>query len=523
MAGCGEHVISMEELLSKKVNVVITEAGETSRGRDNSGLRRRIIEIGEEACELKKKRFEKLRKAASDHLSINTPNGGQNATPKIQKVPLLLQDHKHFDKYFKPRIVAIGPIHHGEPKYKRAEVYKLRMASYFVKDSGRKDDILYDIVEKNIEQLRQCFDEKVTEKYSDQALAWMLFVDGCAILQSIHCAVSNNCKDWTMKYDLMAFTKQDLFLLENQLPYQLLVDLMNSSAKKAELEKCIPIFINQQAVYNKSQPCENGLPTTERPIHLLDLLRTKIMKGNRQSTNGPIKAGDKSKSTNTIQSFLRLLSCKRRLRESEDSKQNGERLKLTYRNVEELRAAGIYMRCNDSEDPLTTIRFNRLLGFYPGYLWLSPITVDDAMGPKFLNLIAYEMCPDFYNKFEITSYILFLDSLIDNIKDVMVLRNKGILKNCLGSDEEVARLFNEIGTDLVPDPDAYGDVKDAIQRHYDAKWMNWIAEALHEHFRSPWTFMAFSAAIIVLSLTFIQTWFAIFKEDAGNSRPRVRR
>ncbi|XP_041026651.1 UPF0481 protein At3g47200-like [Juglans microcarpa x Juglans regia] len=479
----------MEGLLSKKVNVVITEAGETSRGRDNSGLRRRILEIGEEASELKKKRFEKLRKSKPDHPSINTPNGGQKATPKIQKVPLLLQDHKHFDKYFKPRIVAIGPIHHGEPKYEPAEAYKLRMAYSFVEDSRTKDEILYDIVEKNIEQLRQCFDDKVTEKYSDQALAWMLFVDGCAILQSIHCAVSNNCKDWTMKYDLMAFTKQDLFLLENQLPYQLLVDLMNSSAKIAELEKCITIFINQQAVYSKSQPSQNGLPTTERPIHLLDLLRTKIMKGNPQS---------------------------------DDSKQNGERLKLTYRNVEELRAAGIYMNCNDSDDPLTTIRFNRLLGFYPGYLWLSPITVDDGMGPKFLNLIAYEMCPDFYNKFEITSYILFLDSLIDNIKDVMELRNKGILKNCLGSDKEVARLFNEIGTDLIPDPDAYGDVKDAIQRHYDATCMNWIAEAFHEHFRSPWAIMAFSAAIIVLSLTFIQTWFA-FKEDRGNSRPRVRR
>ncbi|XP_041026696.1 UPF0481 protein At3g47200-like [Juglans microcarpa x Juglans regia] len=490
MAGSGERVISMEELLSKKVNVVITEAGEISRSRDNSDLRRRSIEIGEEACELKKKRFEELRKSApDDHPSINTPNGGQKATPKIQKVPLLLQDHKHFDKYFKPRLVAIGPIHHGEPKYKPAEAYKLRMASYFVKDSGRKDEILYDIVENNIEQLRQCFDDKVTEKYNDQALAWMLFVDGCAILQSIHCAVSNDWKDWKMKYDLMAFATQDLFLLENQLPYQLLVDLMNSSAKRVKLEKSITDFINQQA-YGKSQPSQNGLPTTVRPIHLLDLLRTKIMKGNPQS---------------------------------DDRELNRKRLKLTYRNVEELRAAGIYMRCNDSDDdPLTTIRFNRLLGFYPGYLWLSPIIVDDAMGPKFLNLIAYEMCPDFYNKFEITSYILFLDSLIDNIKDVMELRNKGILKNCLGSDKEVARLFNEIGTDLIPDPDAYGHVKHAIQRHYDAKWMTWIAEALHEHFRSPWTFMAFSAAIIVLCLTFLQTWFA-FKEARGNSRPRVRR
>ncbi|KAG2690311.1 hypothetical protein I3760_09G180200 [Carya illinoinensis] len=499
MAGSREHLISVEDLLSRKLNLVATEAGETSRGRDISGLQMRTIELeDQEACELKKRRFEKLREAG-DHLRLNTPNGGQKAIPKIQKVPVLLQDHEHFDKYFKPRIVALGPIHHDAEKYKPAEEYKLIMTNCFVRESGKDDEVLYNVVENNIKQLRQCFDEKVTEKYSDQALAWMLFVDGCAILQSIHYAVTSACKDWIMKYDLMAFGTQDLFLLENQLPYQLLVDLMKSSVNKGELEKSITKFMNSQIWHAKAKPSMRKLRITETPIHLLDLLRTLII--------------SKSKSSSPVEEKERDDGAAARLLSKLQS--------YSYRNVEELRSAGIHVK--PSDNPLTTITFKKSNKFFSSAsLFLSPIKVDDSLGPKFLNLIAYEMCPGFCNKLEITSYILFLDSLIDDIKDVMRLRNEGILMNHLGSDGEVAQLFNEIGTGLVPDPEAYREVKDAIQTHYNTKWKAWIGEARHEHCRTPWTVLAVSAAILILGLTFIQTWFA-FKEDTGNSRPRVPR
>ncbi|KAG6642889.1 UPF0481 protein At3g47200-like [Carya illinoinensis] len=513
MAGSTEHVISVEELLSRKINFVATEAGETSRGRDISGLQMRTIELqDEEACELKKE-FEKLREAG-DHLSLNSPNGGQRAIPKIQKVPLLLRDHQHFAKYFEPRIVALGPIHHGTEKYQPAEKYKLIMTNCFVKESGKDDEVLYNVVKKNIKQLRQCFQQEVTKNYSDQALAWMLFVDGCAILQSMHCAATSACKDWKMKYDLMAFGTQDLFLLENQLPYQLLQDLMDSSANKGELEKSITKFMYSQIILDgKAKPSMDKLGITETPIHLLDRLRTlMIISKSRSSTPGEDKGRED------------------KIKEEQDGAAPPTRKSKTeimpmesysYRNVVELRSAGIHVKPSDA-DLLTTITFKKPNHiFSTAKLILSPIKVDDSMGPKFLNLIAYEMCPDFYNKLEITSYILFLDSLIDNIHDVTRLRNEGVLTNHLGSDEEVARLFNEIGTDLVPDPEAYREVRNDIQTYYNSKLNKWIAEARHEHCRTPWTVLAVSAAILILGLTFLQTWFA-FKDDVGNSRPRVR-
>jgi hypothetical protein len=93
--------------------------------------------------------------------------------------------------------------------------------------------------------------------------------------------------------------------------------------------------------------------------------------------------------------------------------------------------------------------------------------VDDSTGPKFMNLIAYEMCLDFENDFGITSYISFLDSLIDEVNDVKDMRKAQVLHNFLGSDQEVADLFNAIGTDLVPNAEAYKDVKIQIQKYYE--------------------------------------------------------
>uniref|UniRef100_A0A2N9F1K8 Uncharacterized protein n=1 Tax=Fagus sylvatica TaxID=28930 RepID=A0A2N9F1K8_FAGSY len=72
---------------------------------------------------------------------------------------------------------------------------------------------------------------------------------------------------------------------------------------------------------------------------------------------------------------------------------------------------------------------------------------------------------------------------------------------CLGSDAEVAQLFNEIGTDLVPNIEIYSDVKSEIQNHYNNTLRTWIAQFIHDRFSSPWACMAFTVAIIGLALT----------------------
>ncbi|KAJ8534221.1 hypothetical protein K7X08_007545 [Anisodus acutangulus] len=109
-------------------------------------------------------------------------------------------------------------------------------------------------------------------------------------------------------------------------------------------------------------------------------------------------------------------------------------------------------------------------------LTLPPITTDDSTKSEFLNLVAYEACPDTPDDFGVTSYICFMESLIDHAEDVKELRSKGVLLNFLGSDQEVADLFNEIARDLVPNPHAFVDVKNKIEDHYKNRGKIWIAE-----------------------------------------------
>ena len=430
-------------------------------------------------------------------------NPKNSPPPKIQKVIFLLRaDTKEFEKYYEPKVVSLGPIHHGKPKYQLAEKYKIVLTSEFVKGSGKDIRVLYKKIEENIKELRDCFEEEVTQNYDDVALACLLFVDGCAILQYIYCHTNNMFEELNIKTDSVAFGQQDLFLLENQLPYRLLKWLMSLSVKKKDLKKSIEAYIEMHI----------NVPVDQHSMFCLDwLLEILWHRSKRQQEENEAKESSSSIAKQRehihLLDYLRTRLLDKRI----DHKLNQNKLIQhwqSYRNVQELRAAGIHMvRSKSKKCCLSDISFTTRACL--GYLILPPIKVDDSTRPMFLNLIAYEMCLDFKNDFGVTSYISFLDSLIDEANDVKMLRKAEVLYNFLGSDEEVAKLFNEIGTDLVPNFEIYNSVRSQIQEHYKNKWTTWMAEFYQNHFSSPWTIFAFCGVLVGVGLTAIQTWFAV--------------
>uniref|UniRef100_A0A2N9FPM3 Uncharacterized protein n=1 Tax=Fagus sylvatica TaxID=28930 RepID=A0A2N9FPM3_FAGSY len=448
MAG-NEHVISMEEFHSRYSVRRVT--GETSSSAADEA-ETKSIQIQTTTLEA---RVQTIREAKEN------VNNKSHLIPKIQKVIFFLRDEKDLTKYYEPRVVSLGPIHHRNPKYQLGEQYKLLLTYEFVKGSEKMINDLYEKIKEKIKDLRDCFKREVTVDYDDEELAW-----------------------------LVAFGQQDLFLLENQLPYRLLKWLMSWSENEDELKDSIERYIQRQVIVReegkreKEESCDSKEKPQEQKtisvdpgsehIHLLDYLRTSLLD----------KRIDKINQNKQIQPWQ------------------------SYRNVEELRAAGILMECSKSKKCcLSDISFTTRACL--GYLILPPIIVDDSTRPMFLNLIAYEMCLDFENDFGVTSYISFLDSLIDERNDVKMLRKAGVLYNCLGSDKEVAKLFNEIGTDLVPNTQIYSNVRLQIQEHYKNKWMTWMAQFYQNHFSSPWTIFAFCGVLVGLGLTGIQTWLAV--------------
>ena len=225
---------------------------------------------------------------------------------------------------------------------------------------------MYMVIKNNIEQLRKCFDEEVIHNYhDDEALSWMLFVDGCATLKFIHSVVEKKDKRFQIKNGQLAFVQRDLFLLENQLPYRILADLIQNSNESEKLRESVQSFIDMQSMTRKTQE----KPPNKKPVHLLDLLRNRLL-GSTSISHGNYS-------------------------DQEDWH--------SFRNVQELKAVGIHLK-SSKDRCLGNITFTQIWKFYGGILSLPPITVNDSTVPKFFNLMAYELSSDFENDYGVTSY-----------------------------------------------------------------------------------------------------------------------
>ncbi|XP_045807907.1 UPF0481 protein At3g47200-like [Trifolium pratense] len=449
----------------------------------------------------------------------------RSSKPKIQRVPQHLRDRKKFKQHYSPKLVSIGPIHHGNENLKLGEKYKLVWAAQYIKDYTvcTPQDLHKKIVD-NINILKRLFADDVLsltgvslEGFSslDEKLSWMLFVDGCSLLNILLCNAD-------LKDDHDILVTMDVLLLENQLPYLVLkllwknddqhdelIDIMKNFLKytdwatpenetksdnsvtpdnnmtlrsvRSRIQACFSVLNKKKEEEEQQQQQQHSVSIqneSELPAHLLDFQRKIILTKSSSKTKGN--------------------------QDKKSSKKNTEM--ITYRNIQDLRAVGIKLKSSTTRSP-KDIDFRE--GWFAAKLILPEIVVGDTTMVSFLNLIAYEMCPDFENNYGISSFVAFMDSLIDYPEDVRKLRSEGILLNHLGSDEEVANLFNIISMDLVFDSKTYCQVTEKIHKHYCHKYKTWIALGIHTYFKNPWTFIAFLAAFVALSLTFIQTWFAI--------------
>ncbi|XP_057983218.1 UPF0481 protein At3g47200-like [Malania oleifera] len=370
--------------------------------------------------------------------------------PRIQKVPRMLRKIESNENCYEPQVVSIGPYHHGKLELEAVEKLKVPMARDYIESSytsklSVRD--MYDKVAAVAVEARQCYAKDATEGLDDEAFAQMMFLDGCFILQFIYCYEENKRGEMKMRSLNIAFVQRDLFLLENQLPFLVLEELVNLRFEQKEginkinsfiehtralpppgkpgwrhrIENCIDRcnFLKKPLENSKKQPVHE-----EGPAHLLDLLRAQLI--DLQDKKIATKSNDRSS------------------------------LSYSYQSVKELKAAGIEFRPSKTQR-FTDIKFEHCC--VRGFLKLPAVIVDDSFKSILLNLVAYKACPDAPDDLGVTSYICFMDSLIDHAEDVKELRSEGILMSCLGSDQQVADLFNDIANNLVDNRELYMEVK----------------------------------------------------------------
>ncbi|KAL1292902.1 hypothetical protein HN51_053457 [Arachis hypogaea] len=422
-------------------------------------------------------------------------NNQISSTPKIQRVPLFWRQKTSFYEYCIPTMISFGPIHHGNKNLKQqGQHLKSQWTSLYIEEyskevgpcNGNKQEAanyLYGVVGDNIVELKELFAEDVIEGYNDEELTWMLLEDGCSLLYYMDHVNAQHPEELNLKLDQLMYIGRDIPLLENQLPIKLLQLL--SKTQGADLEYLITNFMSM------GEGKRRRMTSITIPIrnHILDFLRSSYfhteIEQNIPNQNGGIQ-----------------MPCPR-----PRPRPRSSLVWQTYKNIRDLKKSGIQVKVNK--------RFG-------GELTL-PLWVFSSVTPYFFrNLIAYEMCPDFRNSFECCCYLSFMDSLIDNAEDVKELRSAGVIQNLVESDEEVAKFFNDIGhhfpakmfnqiytTDAIPISKKYIQVRRQIQEHYSSRWRTFLAETQSTYFSSPWSLLAFLAALSGLILAVLQTWYTI--------------
>ena len=149
--------------------------------------------------------------------------------------------------------------------------------------------------------------------------------------------------------------------------------------------------------------------------------------------------------------------------------------------------------------------------FEGGVLKIPNFTVDDYTESTLLNLIAFERCHILAGR-DITSFVAFMDDIIDDSRDIKLLSSKGIIDNVIGSDKEAADLFNKMAKNLIFDLDGkLGKVYGELIDYSNTSWHKWRANLTQTYFRNPWAIISVIAAFLLFSLTTVQTIFTILK------------
>ncbi|CAB4286770.1 unnamed protein product [Prunus armeniaca] len=105
-----------------------------------------------------------------------------------------------------------------------------------------------------------------------------------------------------------------------------------------------------------------------------------------------------------------------------------------------------------------------------------------------------------------------MSCLIRTPEDVSFLCDKKIVENYLGTDEEVVHFFKNLGKGVVFDinksylRNSFKEVNEYHRNTWHVRWEGFRSK----YFGTPWSFLSAVAAVILLLLTAIQAFFAVY-------------
>ncbi|XP_042503537.1 UPF0481 protein At3g47200-like isoform X2 [Macadamia integrifolia] len=430
----------------------------------------------------------------------------------IYRVPEKLR--KINEEAYTPQLVSIGPFHHGKENLRAMETHKWQYLHSFI---YRKPDIALPEYVKTMKQIeertRQCYSESVSIN-SDEFVTMML-VDGCFILEFLlrnlplelsHREDPLSSTDW-----LSSAIKCDFILLENQLPFFVLERLykLNQGDGLHSLIKIIRFSFSRMVPEE-----EQVLRQNSKCSKVKQMLASVCNCCSSSSSCAMLRENGETDSVSTVEMpdlVFRTFQVKHLLDFLRDcyipslpKMSLGNEKELEFpNNVTTLHEAGVKFEVVTGKCLLD-------ISFKEGVLAIPCINIQDWTESLLRNMICFEQLHCVAPRY-ITDYASLLDSFIDSSKDVILLREHGIIKSLLGDHEQVSLLFNKLVKEVNVDAgDFYFcDICQDLNAYYRVIWHSWKANLRHTYFNTPWTVISVLAAAVLLVLTLLQTIYTI--------------
>ncbi|KAL6008823.1 hypothetical protein ACLOJK_022049 [Asimina triloba] len=476
---------------------------------------------------------------------------GGEQPPTIYRVPKVLRQAN--EKCYQPQLFSIGPYHHGSKELKPMEEVKFEhLQTLLARNTKLKlNDYVREI--RALEaQARDCYADKIG--LESKEFVGMMVLDGCFLVEMfIRICVTKSQYELWVPY----FVSHDMLLLENQLPFCILnrvFCLVAPDQEATSMKDLVLYCFTLIPLVPLNDGAENKASNSYH--HLLDLLHHHCLPLptshlRRSSVEGSVLSSTKRCLGRAMSSakwrlervFTMGILCIKRvlnLRAETDEPYGEARMTRSrtmknprvtdplpksfiielpkissdqpmpssIRSAEELQEAGIEFKRKEwkAGGSFLDIQFHK-----NGVIQIPHFYFSDDLHSTFQNLIAYEQCypkaPTFF-----TGYASFMDDIINTAKDIQILRYAGILEHGLGSDEELAGLFNQMNKGVFMDPEKthlYKECK-AINEFCATSWHTYRANLMRNYFYSPWAILSLAAAILLLLLTVTQTVFSIY-------------
>ncbi|CAH8305796.1 unnamed protein product [Eruca vesicaria subsp. sativa] len=409
----------------------------------------------------------------------------------IYKVPRYL--HRDDKKLYLPQTVSLGPYHYGQEQTSM-ECHKWRAVNKVLERTMLDIVVFLDAMVELEEKARACYEGTIT--LNSNMFTLMLVRDGCFVLELLTGCQNGFSQLGYEPNDPVFGTRgsffplqRDMILLENQLPLFVLSRLL-----ELQLGKHYQTGLVVNLVVRFFEPLMPTAVTFARDIssepsadelnylHCVDVFRGSLLLPNskpmcRWPMRSPVR--------NNI-------------------------LHQLIPSATELRAAKVQFRSRRT-GLFWDIKFN------DGCLDIPTLVIHDGTKYLFSNLIAFEQC-HVESSNSITSYCIFMNNLIDSAEVVSYFEKCGIIEHTLGSHSEVVDMFNQLCQGVIVEiSDIYlYPLFTEVSDFYHSKWPTTIemekqfATLRERYFYSPWAYLSFFAAIILLVLTASQTYFAAY-------------